>query len=127
MHTPEEFLEVACIIDELQTARKRKPKARKKTAKQLQLEADIRTAEKIFEERKKARGESKAPNPDRRIFSGLLPKVHPTKRILESVFEGKGWHDATLTQAERDAAAKAAEEERTGLVEIPEPEWGPDK
>lgn len=63
------------------------------------------------------------PNaPDLNIYSGRLPKVHPTKAILDFM-DGKGWHPATLTQAERDAAAKAAEEQRTGLVEIPEPVW----
>jgi hypothetical protein len=125
MNIDPEFMELWSILDEIREARKPKPKKpRKKTAKQLQLEEDIRTAQMILQERKQARGEAPLPDPnalDLRI-SQRLPKVAPTVRILEFI-EGKGWKPATLTAAEREAELKRLEEERTGLREIPTEVW----
>jgi len=65
------------------------------------------------------------PNkPDLNVFiDGRLPKVDPTTAIVEYVFQGKGWRDATLTAKERADEEKRRQEEASGLVEIPRPEW----
>jgi len=124
-----DFLELARIVDEIRSARNPKPKKAppKKTKRQIQLEADIRTAQRILDQRKKDRGEVQRtdPNaPDLNVFiDGRLPQVDPTTAIVESVFQGKGWKDATLTAAERAAEEKRLEEERSGLVEIPAEVW----
>jgi len=117
----QELIELSLIVDEIRAARNPNPKQRKprrKSASQTQMEADIATAQKILAERKLAAN----PPLDLKIFSDAPPIT--TKRILESVIDGRGWRDAALTQRERDAAALAAEQERTGMIQIPEPEWG---
>ncbi len=53
------------------------------------------------------------------IFTGGVPKPS-TDAILEWVIDGRGWKAATLTEAERAAAEKAAEEARTGMALTPE-------
>ena len=81
--------------------------------------------DQIFPWRKKGKASDAPPDPnqpDLQIFHGRMPKVHPTEAILESL-QGRGWHSATLTEAERDAEAKRLQEEATGMVEIPRPEW----
>ncbi len=52
------------------------------------------------------------------IHSGLAPSPYLN---LQAGSTAPLWRDATLTEAERAEAEKVAEEERTGMRQIPDP------
>ena len=78
----------------------------------------------VLAERRKAEAEKREAEEKAAltIYQGKLPETTDERRILDS-FKGRGWKDATLTAAERAAEEKLRQEEASGLVEIPRPEW----
>jgi hypothetical protein len=81
----------------------------------------------VLAERRKVEAEKReAEEREKRTIyaDGRGVKPPDAQAILES-FEGKGWHAAALTQAEQAEAAKLAEEERTGFIEIPRAAFDP--
>lgn len=84
------------------------------------LEAQM-SAEELAARRKAEADKKEAEEREKRTIYQDLPKV----TTGDIVAERGGWRDATLTERERQEAAKLAEEERTGTRAIEEPQFDP--
>ena len=90
------------------------------------LEAQM-SAEELAARRKAEAEKTEAEEQARRtIHHGKLPEASEEQKMADFV-QGRGWHPATLTEAERIEAARQAEEERTGTRLIPPAEFEHDE
>ena len=82
-----------------------------------QVFMDLNYPEVAAERKRKETEAAEAARQESLTIHQRLPKVSTEDQLIT----GAGWRDATLTEAERAEAEKVAEEERTGMRQIPDP------
>jgi Zn-finger domain-containing protein len=78
---------------------------------------DLNEPEVAAERRKKEAEAAESARKESLTIHQHLPKVSTADQLITGV----GWRDATLTAKEREEAEKIAEEERSGMRQIPDP------